>query len=200
MMMNCRFQGRAIVRRLVADPYHRGLGSIPPKTCGGQSSAGKGFTPRTSVFAYQYHSTNTPYSFASEYYYCNTRRTRRRSLGTFKQSNAVSDIRNHCTQKYFHAFFTGFKYQKHFNYNIQGKKKRIYNENKIRTFMKVCWSQLIYPLGDIDLLTKSIADYVTAHSMCRIVLFYFDTYFLFYIKRMFCYMSLWLLHAYLIGV
>ena len=78
--------------------------AIPRKTCGGQSCAGKGFTPRTSVFAFQYHSTYTPYSFASEYYYCNTRRTRGRSLGTFRQSNAVSDIWDHCTQKYFHIF------------------------------------------------------------------------------------------------
>ena len=42
--------------------------------------------------------------------------------------------------------------------------------------MKVYWSQLIYPLGDIDLLITSIADYVPSRSMCRTVLFYFDTF------------------------
>lgn len=61
--------------------------------------------------------------------------------------------------------------------------------------MKVRWSKLIYPLGDIGLVTESIAGYVSAHCMCPTVILFWHFYFLFYIKLMLCYMSLWLLHA-----
>ena len=132
--MNCWFQGHVIV----ADPYLGGLFHSRPfhvRLVVVKSGTGKGFTPRTSVFAFQYHSTNTPYSFASEYYYCNTRRTRGRTLGTFRQSNAVSDIRDHYTQKYFHIFLRASSIKT--SLIMTPEKKSGYNEYKIRTFMKV---------------------------------------------------------------
>ena len=88
--------------------------AIPRKTCG-QSSAGKGFTPRTSVFAFHYHSTNTPYSFASEYYYCNTRRTRGKAGNLQTKESCFGYQESLHTKVLPRFFFAGFKYQNHFN-------------------------------------------------------------------------------------
>ena len=54
-------------------------------TCGGQGDTGTGFSLSTSVFPYQYHSTNAPHSCP----YQNGKQVKSRNL---KKSNAVSDI------------------------------------------------------------------------------------------------------------
>jgi hypothetical protein len=70
------------------------------KICGWQSSTGTDFSPNTSVFPCQYHSTNVRY-FPSPTP-CFTRMTNGRRLGTFQKKNALSDFRGHWTDMHFH--------------------------------------------------------------------------------------------------
>jgi hypothetical protein len=68
------------------------------EVCGEQSGTRTGFSPSTSSFLCPYYSFRAPYSFLS---YCYSYKKSGRSLGTFKQSNAVSHIGGHWTEKYF---------------------------------------------------------------------------------------------------
>ena len=170
--MICRYQGRAVV----ADPYHGGLFHsrlfhvrfvVVKVVLGKVLLRGLRFSPFSII----------PPIPHTDLYLSTTTATPGQEGEAWEPSDKamlfrISGIIAH---KSTYTFFTGFKYQNQFNYDIR-KKKRGYNEYNIRTFLKVYWSQLIYPLGDIDLLITSIADYVPSRSMCRTVLFYFDTF------------------------
>jgi hypothetical protein len=67
---------------------------------GGQSDIRTVFSPCTTVFPCQYHSTNAPYPFSSCYSYQNDKPSK---TGNIPQSNALSETEEYWIEKYFHG-------------------------------------------------------------------------------------------------
>jgi len=84
---------RQVSRRLTVEARVRSRTS-PCGICSGQSCTGIVFSPRSSVFPCPYHATNVPYSYKKD---------NQRNLLVCKQSSALSDIRNHWTEKSFYV-------------------------------------------------------------------------------------------------
>jgi hypothetical protein len=72
---------------------------IPRELDGGQCGSGTGFSPNTSVFSCQYHSTNAPYSSSSAC--CSYQKDKRVKSGSLPKISAFSDIGEHWIEKYF---------------------------------------------------------------------------------------------------
>jgi hypothetical protein len=68
--------------------------------CGAESSTATGFSPSTSLFPFQYHSTSAPYSSSTTRYF---QQTKRRNQANNAKSNALFNIKEHRIEKNFHV-------------------------------------------------------------------------------------------------
>jgi len=74
--------------------------------CGGKSGNETGVSPSTSVFLYQYLSTNAPYSSSSTYR--SYQKDKRAKPGNLPKRSALSKIGDHGIEEYFHLIFKVF--------------------------------------------------------------------------------------------
>ena len=80
------------------------------ESCGGESGPGTGFSPKTSGFPYQYHSTRAVYSPSSTC--CFYQKKKRASLGTFNMQCSSGNQRE-IDRKVFNLVFKGLMLHLH---------------------------------------------------------------------------------------
>jgi hypothetical protein len=93
---------QVVIRRSVTAEAHVRSQASPSEIFGGQSGNGTGFSPSTSTFPRQYHSTIAPYSSSSARYSCN--KDKLAKFGKLPKSNDVSEIGKHWIESYFNFF------------------------------------------------------------------------------------------------
>lgn len=95
------------VRRLTTETHVRTHAS-PCQISGGQSGSWTGFSPSSSVFPFQYHSTMAPHPSLSTY--SSYHKKKQAKSGNHPKSSTLSVVGQHCIEKHYPFFVTARLY------------------------------------------------------------------------------------------